>query len=109
MICSQDQWDIHVLDPAYTCLFRAPPNLPIIVRNEAFNNEYTHSTTFDTSKRHLSTPPPDRNTASPLKKSREAEPGDARLEETVEDQEMADLSPDDAPLTTKRKGMRTFI
>jgi len=31
--CSQDQWDIYMLDPAYTCVYKPHPETPTIVPN----------------------------------------------------------------------------
>ena len=50
--CSQDQWDIYMLDPAYTCVYKPRPGICTITRN----SDYTKSTPSDpsTSKRALS-------------------------------------------------------
>ncbi|KZT43658.1 hypothetical protein SISSUDRAFT_1040138 [Sistotremastrum suecicum HHB10207 ss-3] len=34
-IFSRDQWDVHVLDPAYDCLLRIAPHCPVITRKAA--------------------------------------------------------------------------
>ena len=39
-MCSQEQWDIHKLDPGYECIFRAPPELPTITRRDAHTQSH---------------------------------------------------------------------
>ncbi|KAF9792750.1 hypothetical protein BJ322DRAFT_1103221 [Thelephora terrestris] len=50
--CSQDQWDIYMLDPAYTCVYKPRPDVCLIRPNP----NYTKSTRSEssTSKRSLS-------------------------------------------------------
>ena len=50
--CSRDQWDIYMLDPAYTCAYKPRPEICLIRANP----DYTNSTRSEssTSKRSLS-------------------------------------------------------
>jgi len=50
--CSQDQWDIYMLDPAYSCVYKPRPETPTITPNP----NYTKGTPSEpsTSKRALS-------------------------------------------------------
>jgi len=50
--CSQDQWDIYMLDPAYTCVYKPRPEICTIIPNP----DHTGSTPSQpsTSKRALS-------------------------------------------------------
>ncbi|KAL0945962.1 hypothetical protein HGRIS_012240 [Hohenbuehelia grisea] len=42
--CSQEQWDIYKLDPAYNCYVRAVPNLTLITKATSISPEVTRST-----------------------------------------------------------------
>jgi hypothetical protein len=55
--CSQDQWDLYKLDPAYECVVHAPPNLPTISKAEPRTPESPRSN----GKRSILTPSPERD------------------------------------------------
>lgn len=53
--CSQDQWDIYKLDPAYECFIPPQPHLTVITRRRPEDTSQAATSTFseaDTRKRH---------------------------------------------------------
>ncbi|KAI0268717.1 hypothetical protein BC834DRAFT_650355 [Gloeopeniophorella convolvens] len=65
VICDQDQWDIHKLDPFYECFVPALPQLPTIRAKVAAASSFSSTSSSQSSifadapykKRRLSTPP----------------------------------------------------
>lgn len=87
--CSQDQWDIYVLDPAYTCTYKSRPEICSIRPNPSF----VKSTRLEpsTSKRPLSPVTP--NGDSPSFHAHKKRRKDPEAEEDEVEQLLSSESP----------------
>jgi hypothetical protein len=111
IICDQDQWDIHKLDPFYECFVPSPPHVPTIrakvqsVPSFARSSTSSRSSTFaeGPQKRRLSTPP------SSLEEDNEQSPKKRRQVISVVDSD----SEDEAEISVKpnrpRQTLRTYV
>ena len=73
--CSQDQWDIYMLDPAYTCVYKRRPEISMIMPN--LNHTKSTPSEPSTSKRTLSPVSPDGDDLPPhSRKKRRTDPKD---------------------------------
>ena len=82
-LCSEDQWDIYKLDPAYECFVPASPDHPTVVRKDpsfedmSINNSNRGSTIPTNSKKRRGFSPvvEEDSNAGPAKKSRIVQEG----------------------------------
>jgi hypothetical protein len=95
--CSQDQWDLYKLDPAYECLVHTFPNLSTIskVKSKAPGSPNISG------KRSLLTPSPERDPSSPNMK-RKAQKVVPPLSESDSEMEVEDITVDERPARGER-------
>ena len=101
--CSQDQWDIYMLDPAYTCAYKPHPELCSIRPNP----DYTKSARSEpsTSKRSLSPASPNGDgLSSHTHKKRRTDPEE---EEDEVEQLLSSASPKWRPRPSQRARSKT--
>jgi len=96
--CSQDQWDIYTLDPAYACVYKPRPETPTIIPNPSYTKNAPPEPS--TSKRALSPVSPNSSDLPPhVHKKRRTDPKD---EEDEVEQLLSSETPKRRPNPSQR-------
>ncbi|KAI0081230.1 hypothetical protein K474DRAFT_1613772 [Panus rudis PR-1116 ss-1] len=105
--CSQEQWDIYKLDPAYECIVHRPPKLTTIIRktNDTHPNSVHGSQATEDSKRRLSSPSaePEEIPTSSRKKPRTVHVEVISDTDSEDEGEVEDMIVDDERLKRKEQ------